>query len=44
MKPTNNNNNNMNNNNSSNNFCNPLPSDKLLRFSSESQNQITTTT
>ena len=41
MKPTNNNNN--NNNNSSNNFRNPLPSDKLLRLSSESQNQITTT-
>ena len=43
MKPTNNDNNN-NNNNSSNNFRNPLPSDKLLRLSSESQNQITTST
>ena len=43
MKPTNNNNDNTNNN-SSNNFRNPLPSDKLLRLTSDSQNQITTTT
>lgn len=45
MKPNNNiNNNNNMSNNSSSNFRTPLPNDKLLRLSSESQNQITTTT